>query len=109
MPIRNLVNGSTIAQIETTEVSYWHIELDRHEILLAEGLPAESYLDTGNRGAFANGGAVVQACPEFAPWVREALSCAPLVVSGPLPAAAKAKLLARARRLSPVRAHAISK
>jgi hypothetical protein len=24
--------------------------------IFAEGLPAESYLETGNRGAFANGG-----------------------------------------------------
>jgi len=24
-------------------VVYWHVELDRHDILLAEGLPAESF------------------------------------------------------------------
>ncbi len=29
--------------------------LNAHAVLLAEGLPAESYLDTGNRGQFANG------------------------------------------------------
>ncbi len=29
------------------------VELDTHVVLLAEGLPAESYLDTGNRSAFA--------------------------------------------------------
>ena len=32
------------------------MELDQHAILLAEGLPAESYIDTGNRGFFANSG-----------------------------------------------------
>jgi serralysin len=30
-------------------VTYYHIKLDRHDLLLAEGLPAESYLDTGDR------------------------------------------------------------
>jgi hypothetical protein len=52
---RQLLNGMTIRQ-ETgwRSVHYFHIELASHEILLAEGLPAESYLDTGNRGFFAN-------------------------------------------------------
>ncbi len=29
--------------------SYYHVELPHHDVLLAQGLPAESYLDTGNR------------------------------------------------------------
>ena len=37
-------------------IEYFHVELDRHDVLFAEGLAAESYLDTGNRGLFANGG-----------------------------------------------------
>jgi hypothetical protein len=37
-------------------VDYYHVELDQHAILLAEGRPAESYLNTGNRGFFANSG-----------------------------------------------------
>ncbi len=36
------------------EVVFWHVELERHGILLAEGAPAESYLDTGNRRQFGN-------------------------------------------------------
>ena len=35
-------------------VTYYHHELARHGVVLAEGLPCESYLDTGNRGFFAN-------------------------------------------------------
>ena len=55
---RQLVNGTTIRQERGwTAVDYYHVELDQHAILLAEGLPAESYLDTGNRGFFANSGA----------------------------------------------------
>jgi len=59
IPVRYLVNGASIAQVEVSTVVYWHVELDRHDVVLAEGLPAESYLDTGNRSAFANGDAVL--------------------------------------------------
>jgi hypothetical protein len=46
-------------------VDYYHVELDAHDIMLAEGLPAESYLNTGNRGAFANGGGAIEAHADF--------------------------------------------
>jgi hypothetical protein len=96
IPIRYLVNGTTVAQVETSDVIYWHIELDQHEILLAEGLPCESYLDTGNRGVFENGGAMVQVHPDFALRIWETEACAALVVAGAQLAAAKTRLLARA-------------
>ena len=51
------MNGSTIRREKGwSSVDYYHVELNEHAILLAEGLPAESYLDTGNRGFFANPG-----------------------------------------------------
>ena len=55
--VRQLVNGSTIRmEREWTAVDYYHVELDRHAIVLAEGLSVESYLDTGNRAFFTNSG-----------------------------------------------------
>ena len=61
---RQLVNGTTIRQeLDWTAVDYYHVELDQHAILLAEGLPAESYIDTGNSGFFANSGAAPGAAP----------------------------------------------
>ena len=54
IPARYLCNGATIVQETWSTVSYHHVEVDRHYIVLAEGLPVESYLDTGNRNAFAN-------------------------------------------------------
>ena len=69
IPIKLLVNGSTIRQIQMNAVTYYHVELSRHDILLAEGLPAESYLDTGNRYMFENGGDVPFVAP--APGKRE--------------------------------------
>ena len=100
IPIRYLVNGTTVAQVETAKISYWHVELDRHDIVLAEGVAAESFLDTGNRGAFENGGAVVQAHPDFALRVWRTAACAPLVVSGPVLATAKARLRDRVEALA---------
>ena len=54
VPARLLCNGATIAREATGgRISYVHVELDRHDVLLAEGVAAESYLDTGNRAQFA--------------------------------------------------------
>jgi T5SS/PEP-CTERM-associated repeat protein len=99
IPVRYLVNGRTIAQERVEHITYWHVELPRHGVVLAEGLPAESYLDTGNRAAFANGAAAVQLHPDFARRAWQAQACAPLLLDGPRIAAAKRRLLARARRL----------
>jgi hypothetical protein len=39
------VNGKTITRGEAvTDLTYWHIELDSHDLLLAENTPAESFL-----------------------------------------------------------------
>ena len=82
VPIRALVNGLSIVQEEVDAVTYWHVELGEHDVLFAEGLPCESYLDVGNRGAFANGGTVVQHCPDFAVRAWEANACAERVEDG---------------------------
>jgi hypothetical protein len=79
-----LVNGSTIHQENgSAAVEYFHVELDAHAILLAEGLPAESYLNTGNRSFFANSGEPLVLHPDLTDetdyLAREAGSCAPFV------------------------------
>jgi Hint domain len=81
---RQLVNGATIRQeLDWTAVDYYHVELDQHAILLAEGLPAESYIDTGNRGFFDNSGAPLVLHPDLTDEsdypTREAGSCVPFV------------------------------
>jgi uncharacterized cupin superfamily protein len=95
IPIRHLVNGTTIQPEKTEEITYWHVELERHDILLAEGLPCESYLDTGNRAAFANGGAIAHLHPDFSEHMWEAKACAELVVTGPRLEAVRQRLNAR--------------
>jgi hypothetical protein len=65
VPVRYLINGSTIVQEPVDEVTYYHVELATHDVILAEGLPCESYLDTGNRAAFGEGGAAAVVAARF--------------------------------------------
>jgi hypothetical protein len=51
IPVTHLVNGATIIRERAAAATYFHVELDRHDILLAEGLECESYFCAGNRGA----------------------------------------------------------
>ncbi len=84
IPIKHLINDASIAQIETDDVTYYHVELPCHDVLLAEGLPAESYLDIGDRSGFANGDGALALYPDFASRTWDASGCAPLVVTGPV-------------------------
>jgi hypothetical protein len=96
IPVRYLINGRTIVQKRVAEVTYYHLELPAHDVILAEGLPCESYLDTGNRSDFANGGGAVELHPTFARGVWAASGCAELVLQGAPLEAAKRRLLEQA-------------
>jgi hypothetical protein len=98
VPIKHLVNGRSIVQVPVDDVAYYRVELPRHDVVLAEGLPVESYLDTGDRANFANCGAAVRLHPDFATRSWEAFGCAPLVVTGPQLAAVRRRLNRRATR-----------
>ncbi len=55
IPVEYLVNHrSIIWDDRAQEVELYHIELARHDVLLANGAPAESYRDDGNRWLFHN-------------------------------------------------------
>jgi hypothetical protein len=102
IPVRYLLNGATILQEETEEVTYFHVETQNaageanHTVLMAEGVPAESYLDTGNRRAFANGGGQLQLHPDFAFDIWKRAGIAPLVLKGPALRAVRHRLAMRA-------------
>jgi hypothetical protein len=81
IPAKRLVNGTTIRQVRTARIVYHHIELERHDVVLAEGLAAETYLDTGDRARFI-GGSVTTLHPDFAARTWEMAGCAPLVMTG---------------------------
>jgi hypothetical protein len=101
VPVKLLINGTSIAQMPVAEVTYYHVELPRHDVLLAEGLPVESYLDTNGRANFTNGGGLVALHPEFTPGIWEELGCARLVVAGPALEAARRGVNARAETMCP--------
>jgi hypothetical protein len=80
IPARLLINGASIVRDTTRRWVHWyHVELDAHGILLAEGTPSESYLDTGNRSDFENGGEPMVLHPTLADGQagRVSRSCAP--------------------------------
>lgn len=96
MPIKYLINGATIVQEHVPEVTYFHVELPDHEVIFAEGMPAESYLDLGNRSVFENGGSSVQLHPDLASRLWDETACAPLIFGGPLLAAIRLRLAVQA-------------
>jgi collagen type I/II/III/V/XI/XXIV/XXVII alpha len=105
IPVRHLLNGTTIARVLVDTITYYHVELPEHDVIFAEGLTVESYLDTGDRATFENSGAVVTMHARFTDRLREAGACAPLIVHGPALAAARAKLAVRGdTRVRPARA-----
>jgi hypothetical protein len=72
VPARLLVNGITICQIESIErLEYFHIELDTPDVILADGAPAESYVECDNRGMFHNAGEFAALYPDEPPEQRE--------------------------------------
>jgi hypothetical protein len=102
IPVKHLVNGTTVAQLAVDRVTYVHIELARHQVILAEGLPAETYLDTGDRAAFGTGGDAAMLHPVWGGESRDvsliidALAYAPLQVAGPAVEQLRAQLAQRA-------------
>jgi hypothetical protein len=55
IPAALLVNGGSIAQEEwVDEVTYFHLEFDSHEVIVAEGAASESFVDDESRQLFDN-------------------------------------------------------
>jgi hypothetical protein len=82
IPARLLRNAATIRREERCSVvTYYHVELDTHDVVLAEGTAAESYLDTGNRDSFENADLPTRLHPDLegGQLRRERESCAPFV------------------------------
>ncbi len=99
IPAHCLVNGATITRVPVETVDYWHVELESHDVLLANGLPAESYLDTSNRDFFIERQGVSQV--EGA--AGELNYCHPFIDRGPVLQAVRVQLEARAERMGFVR------
>jgi len=57
-------------------VEYYHLEVDGHDVILAEGAPAETYRDDGNSAQFQN--------ITDRPATEPVPPCAPIVSAGPV-------------------------
>ena len=76
IPVEFLVNHRSIVWDDhAQEVPLYHIELATHDVLVANGAPAESYRDDGNRWLFSNANACWGTAPQYA--------CAPVLTGGP--------------------------
>jgi hypothetical protein len=65
LPVKHLINGSSSTQVPVDSVTYFHVELRRHDVILANGLPAESYLAGAGRTVFANNAGPAALYPDF--------------------------------------------
>ena len=89
IPVEFLVNHRSILWDDhAREVTVYHLELDTHDVLLANGAPAESYRDDGNRWLFQNANTG---------WDQPAKApCVPVLTGGPVVDAVWRRLLERA-------------
>jgi hypothetical protein len=91
IPAGDLVNGRTITFVhpQTDRLEYFHIELEQHDVLLAEGLPCESLLASAEgRRAFGNAGELPGALANLPAMVL----CAPLAAQNGGRSAFKSRL-----------------
>ncbi|AFK64262.1 hypothetical protein TKWG_23325 [Advenella kashmirensis WT001] len=101
VPAMMLVNGQTIVQqFDRRSFEYFHVELEQFDIILAEGVPAESYVDMGNRSMFQNADEVAMN-PDFGPSEgRPNIEGIVIAREGAVVEAIRKQLLARAELLT---------
>lgn len=89
IPVEFLVNHRSILWDDRAqEVELYHMELESHDVLLANGAPAETYRDDGNRWLFQNANSGWGLPPQE--------PCAPVLTGGPVVDAVWRRLLDRA-------------
>jgi hypothetical protein len=100
IPVECLVNGSSIRRCDCPdEIEYFHIDLESHDVIFAEGTPAETFVDCDGRGIFhsAHEFALLYPGEERPRWTF----CAPRVEAGRKLDAVRRRLLAHANQLFP--------
>ena len=79
----HLVNGVSVVRCSDIDpIRYFHIELDQHDVIFAEGAPAETFVDCDSRAMFHNAADFARLYPagDTAKWQF----CAPRIESGPI-------------------------
>ncbi len=51
IPVGDLINGRTVAAVDIAgdQIVYYHVELETHDVLIAEGAPCESFLTSAEK------------------------------------------------------------
>jgi hypothetical protein len=94
IPAEALLNGRTITRWEDMDpIAYYNIELTEHAVVLADDLPADSYIDRGDRAMFMN---AASAETHATPRMQSGEICAPILQSGPLFDRIRARITLRA-------------
>lgn len=75
IPVAALVDGCAITREDVGAVSYYHVLLAHHDVLLAEGLACESYLENQDPLRFDNAGSAPFGLQDLTP-------CAPIRSQG---------------------------
>lgn len=89
IPVEFLVNHRSILWDDhAREITVYHVELEAHDIMVANGAPAESYRDDGNRWLFQNANTGWGLPPQD--------TFAPVLTGGPVVDAVWRRLLDRA-------------
>ena len=99
VPAELLVNGATIVQERhMSQVDYFHIELDTHDAIWAEGAASETFVDDDSRAMFHNAAEFSAAYPDAT--VTVAVFCAPRVTDGYELEAVRLRIAQRVRPLA---------
>ena len=100
VPAAALVNGVSVVRLPSpARVDYFHLELETHDVILAEGAWSESFVDDNSRGMFGNAHEYRRLHPDAG--AEPAVFCAPRVDSGAELDAVRRDLAARTRRPGP--------
>ena len=93
----DLVDGVSIMRAgRLDKVEYFHVELDSHDVIIAEGAPSESFVDDDSRGMFQNAHEFQRLYPDAQ--ACEAQYCAPRCRDGYEVEAVRRRIALRAGR-----------
>lgn len=84
IPVRCLMDGVAIRAVPMARVRYYHLALEQHGVLLASGLPVESYRSDGDAGPYD--------LTDNPPPARVMTPFAPILRQGPVVERARARL-----------------